>query len=260
MTLRVAHLTDIHLTENSDTDLYGVDTTATLKQAISEVRQLSKTPDVIIITGDLAETGTRTSYDRLGTLLPELEVPVYILQGNHDDDSNMQPLQDIEGITMTKSARMHGWGFLFVNSQVENQAHGFVDAAEMAQLEKNLASFDKMPVLVAIHHTPTVVCPAPGCQLQNSKEFTALLNRHENVKAVIAGHTHYVHVASAGNHKQFTSPSTFAQVEHPNPEDAVDPTDFAASHHLDISRQGFRILDLAPDGVIESTVHWTSAN
>lgn len=256
MTIRVVQITDIHLTAEPGSALYGVDTAQSLKNIIHEIRRLPGKPDLVIATGDLAEDGARSTYERLRELLVALETPVYLLPGNHDNVSEMRSCFNVDEIFFTTKTRFSNWGIVFVNSQVEGHSHGFVNPAEIAELEKNITGFGDRPVLVALHHTPSDLCPSSGCKLGNSDEFTALLNRHENVKGVIAGHTHNATEIDVGGHVQFTTPSTFAYAIHAQAGEPVDHEDFWSSHKLDGSIQGYRVLDLSAEGRIRSEVHW----
>ena len=256
MTVRVAQITDIHLKAERDSQLYGVDTALSFIRVIDEIEKLSRKPDIIIATGDLAEDGARETYTRFRDLLVKLDIPTYVLPGNHDDVAAMRSVFDDGKIFFSSSAQVKKWGFLFVNSQVQGCSHGYVSSAEISKLEKNMVSLGKCPMLVSLHHTPSNMCPSSGCRLTNSEEFTALLNGYENVKGVIAGHTHNDREFSVGNHLQFTTPSTFAYATHAQPGESVNHEDFWSSHRFDGSRQGFRILDLYPEGTIRSEVRW----
>ena len=77
-----------------------------------------------------------------------------------------------------------------------------------------------------------------------------------NVKCVIAGHTHTTVEQERDGMHQFTTPSTFAQTTHAQLGESVDHEDFWASHKLDGSRHGYRVLDLLPDGGVSTAVHW----
>lgn len=238
--------------------MYGVDTALALEKTIAKINNLVNRPDVIIVTGDLAEDGSGTTYQRFRTLLSEgkVTIPVYVLPGNHDDISQMRSAFNGDGIYCTSAEKLGDWGVIFVNSQVIRRSYGYVNPSELAELKKNISSFDGLPILVAIHHTPSELCPSYGCQLKNSEEFTTLINSHENIKGVIAGHIHTASEIDVGSHTQFTTPSTFAHASHAQLGEAEDHNDYWACHSLDGSRQGFRVLDLSSDGSITSEVHW----
>ena len=256
MTLRVIQLTDIHLTGAVGSELYGVDTALSLQKVIDAIKDLPKQADVVIITGDLAEDGSKTTYRRLRDLLKSLDIPVYVLPGNHDSNVEMISVLNSGQFHYTDRMHMQDWGFVFVNSQVAEYSHGFIRSEELDRLERNISAFNDVPVLVALHHTPSNVCPSFDCQLENASQFNAVLSKYPNVRAVIAGHTHIASEIHMDGYCQFNSPSTFAYATHAQLGEAVDHNDFWDCHSLDGTKQGFRTLDLLPDGEIISEVHF----
>jgi len=125
----------------------------------------------------------------------------------------------------------------------------------MSLLKSNLELAGDAPVVVALHHTPMPICQQANCQLQNVSEFNRLMQSFPGIKAVIAGHTHIDAEKINASHIEYTTPSTFAQIAHGLASD-FDAGDFWASHTMDGSSHGFRVLDLLPDGQISSRVHW----
>jgi Icc protein len=254
-TLRVAQITDIHLLAEPNAKLHGVDTAIALQKVIDAIGELSPLPDLMIATGDLAEDGSKATYSRLRHLLAPVDIPVYVLAGNHDVISEMHVSLVDENINFINMARVGKWNFMFVNSQVVGESYGFISADELSLLKANLELAGDAPVVVALHHTPMQICPRASCQLQNVSEFNRLMHSFPGIKAVIAGHTHVDAEKINASHIQYTTPSTFAQFNHGFASDS-DAGGFWASHTMDGSSHGFRVLDLKPDGQIASQVHW----
>ena len=48
------------------------------------VRNLTVRPDAVLITGDLVNDGRPNQYEHLRVLLGPLDVPLYLMPGNHD--------------------------------------------------------------------------------------------------------------------------------------------------------------------------------
>lgn len=253
--LRVVHITDIHLLAEPGARLYGIDTAVALQKVIDAIVELTPPPDLLIATGDLAEDGSEATYSRLGNLLAGVNMPVYVLAGNHDDINEMHDSLVGGNISFLDMARIDNWFFMFVNSQVVGESYGFISPVEMSLLKDNLELAGDAPVVVALHHTPMEICPRANCQLQNLTEFNQLTASFPGIKAVIAGHTHVNAEKNIASHVQYTTPSTFAQIDHGLAGDS-DSGDFWALHRMDGSSHGFRVLDLTPDGQITSQVHW----
>ncbi len=253
--LRAVQITDIHLLSEPGAKLYGVDTAISLQKVINAIANLSPLPDLIIATGDLAEEPTKKTYNRLRDILALANIPVYVLAGNHDDIDEMRGSLIGENIKFVDRVRIDGWNFMFVNSQQVGESYGFISSDEIALLKVNLEASGNVPVVVALHHTPMPICPRANCQLQNVTEFDQLMQSFRGVKAVIAGHTHIAAEQLNASHIQYTTPSTFAQVDHGLACDS-DEGDFWSSHTMDGLSHGFRVLDLMADGQVNSQVHW----
>jgi len=254
-TLRVAQITDIHLLAEPGAKLHGVDTAIALQKVIDAIVELSPLPELIIATGDLAEDGSKATYNRLRHLLASVNIPVYVLAGNHDDIDEMH-VSFVDGnINFVNTTRVGKWNFMFVNSQLVSESYGYISADELSLLKANLELAGDAPVVVALHHTPMQICQQASCQLKNVSEFNRLMHAFPGIKAVIAGHTHVDAEKINASHIQYTTPSTFAQFNHGFASDS-DAGGFWESHTMDGSSHGFRVLDLKPGGQIASQVHW----
>ncbi|MCZ6470594.1 MAG: metallophosphoesterase [Gammaproteobacteria bacterium] len=258
--LRVAQITDIHLLAENGSMLHGVDTAVTLGEVTCAIKKLFPVPDLIIVTGDLADDGSRETYKRLRKILSATNLPVYVLAGNHDDIGEMHESLVGGNIHFKSMLILNGWAFMFINSKVDGESFGLIDPHEQSQLENNLNSVDNLPVLLALHHSPIEICSSADCQLKNASDFTHLLERFPGIKGVIGGHTHTAAEKRNPGHIQYISPSSFAQILHDQPEDLSADGGFWSSHRLKRASHGFRVLDLRPDGRISSEVHWPGAD
>ena len=68
----------------------GVDSHANLSAIVSMISQ--KKYDALLISGDLAHSGTLQSYQKLKKILKPIETEIYVLPGNHDDFSNLSQI------------------------------------------------------------------------------------------------------------------------------------------------------------------------
>ena len=75
--LRVAHLTDLHLGKSAP------DLRANLERVLADVN--AGAPDLVVVTGDLANLGTRTELlEEARSVLLRVDAPVVAIIGNHD--------------------------------------------------------------------------------------------------------------------------------------------------------------------------------
>lgn len=254
---RIIQISDIHLTAYPNQDLYGVDTANSLERAITDIQNLEPAADLIIVTGDITEDGSETSYLRFAKLMEALNCPVYVLSGNHDLPANMASVFATSPIIKYQQhIELNGWHLLLLDSQVPGEEFGQLDNNQLLQLEQGLENAGQAPVLVALHHTPGKVCPSSGCQLHQPEDLLHMLSEAPNVQAVIAGHTHNDSDQSVNGIRVLTCPSTFAYAHHAQVEDNVDHEDFWASHQLDINRQGYRIIDINGAEITATRIAW----
>lgn len=56
-----------------------------LRTAVEAVRRLQPGPEAVLVSGDLAEHASDAEYEQVRELLSPLDVPLYVVAGNHDD-------------------------------------------------------------------------------------------------------------------------------------------------------------------------------
>src|SRR5207248_4493935 len=60
------------------------DTAAYLARAVAALNALVPRPDIAVATGDLVDHGAPEEYEHLCYLLEPLQMPVFVIPGNHD--------------------------------------------------------------------------------------------------------------------------------------------------------------------------------
>ena len=81
--LLIAQITDVHL--GFDPDNPDEFNRQRLDRTLRTLVDMSPRPDLLLITGDLAEEGDDlVSYDRLRDIVAPLPFPVFIAMGSHD--------------------------------------------------------------------------------------------------------------------------------------------------------------------------------
>src|SRR4051794_11650285 len=77
----VAQFSDLHLCADPLTHPLGVDPADAFARALAS---LPAQPDVLVLTGDLADDGSRTAYERIDALTANVAARRYVIPGNHD--------------------------------------------------------------------------------------------------------------------------------------------------------------------------------
>ena len=84
-----------------------------------------------------------------------------------------------------------------------------------------------------------------------------ILGNSSHPVTILSGHLHREIDETHDHIRLLTSPSTFAQCQHPIEWQNVNLNDFWESHQMDMTRQGFRVLDLSEAGKFQTEIHWS---
>lgn len=86
----IAQITDLHLTRDGDRAQGLVDTDSQLEQILQSLSSLSARPDLVLITGDIADNNQFEAYTKLRDRMNATGIPYYLIPGNHDNPDMMR--------------------------------------------------------------------------------------------------------------------------------------------------------------------------
>jgi 3',5'-cyclic-AMP phosphodiesterase len=196
----LAQISDLHIKRPGALAYRRVDTGAALARCVAALNALKPRPDVVITTGDLVDQGEPEQYMHLKTLLAPLEIPYYLLVGNHDDRTAVREAFSDRAELRTGGDFVHYAAdigplrLIALDSIVPGQSAGNLCDARLAWLEAQLDAARGQPVIVALHHPPFECgighMDAIRLDPQAAERLAALLVRYPNVERVICGHVH----------------------------------------------------------------------
>ncbi len=238
--ITLAQITDTHLFADKNALMRGCPTWESLRVVVQAIAQAQ--PDLVLLTGDLADQGEGKAYRHLVELLEPLNLPIYWIPGNHDDGSKMASMLTGENFCSEKTFRLGSWRLLLLDSVlVESQiGQGALSEASWNWLENQLENHGDQPTLIALHHHPLRIGIdwMDMMQLQESDRFQSLIARFPQVKLVLFGHIHAQYFQRLGTVDYRGTPSTCIQVADLDDE----------------NRPGFRLIHLAEDGTYKTQV------
>jgi 3',5'-cyclic AMP phosphodiesterase CpdA len=213
----IAQITDIHL--GFDAGNPDELNRRRLDQTLEHLRTFKPRPDLLLITGDLADRGQdQDAYQQLKSALRDYPIPVHFCMGNHDSRSPFCDLfpevpqssgfvqYAIEGYPLrvlmldTLEVRRHGGGFC------EDRA---------AWLEARLSEQPERPTLLALHHPPL---PTGLSWMTENPEALWVERLHRvvaprrNIVGIVSGHLHRPIVALWAGTTLVVCPPTSPQV------------------------------------------------
>jgi hypothetical protein len=139
----IAQISDLHIKAFGRLSYKQVDTHAALLQVIDTLNALQPRPDVVVITGDLVDFGRPEEYQTLREALQRLQLPFYLMAGNHDNREALRAafpdhtyLQ--AGPTLNWQLSVGGVRLLALDSSVPQQPWGEVDEQQLQWLDQAL--------------------------------------------------------------------------------------------------------------------------
>ena len=240
--MRILQITDPHLFACPNARLMGVNTAATLDQVLGIIISDYLDADCLLVTGDLSQDNSAASYRYLKEKLTLLGMPHFWLCGNHDQSELME---QINPTAMNKQIILQEWQILLLNTQQDGEVFGHLSQAELEYLDRCLLDNHHKHSLLAMHHHPAPINSwwMDQIMLKNSEELAQILARHHNIRGIIHGHTHQARDYRFADLSVMATPSTCVQFAPHSDQFCVDTL-----------QPGFRVLDLHPDGKLDTHV------
>ena len=227
------------------------DSVAMLAAAVESVRALEPNPDVLLLSGDLADHAVDGEYEQVGELLARIDAPLYVLPGNHDDRAALRRHFGVPGADdqpVQYAADLGPLRLVVLDSKRLGEDRGELDADRLTWLDATLAAAPGVPTLLALHHPPLATgIPAfddLGLPPADRRALGNVVEAHPQVRRIVAGHMHRTMSAELARRSVLAVPSTYVQSR----------LDFAA-HEIQLSDEpsGFAVHALV-DGELVSHV------
>lgn len=175
MALTLLHVSDPHLN--------GGPEAAARLAAVLDLLPASRRPDAIVVTGDVADTGSAAEYAQFHELMAARE-PWIAAPGNHDDPGAFGGGEPVSALDLD------GLRVLALDVIVPGHDHGVL-RAEVADRAAELAQGAETVVL-ALHQPPIRIGHpyVDGMLLRNPDALAGLVARIGSVAAILCGHLH----------------------------------------------------------------------
>lgn len=209
--VRLVHLSDLHVsqaTANRPPRFFGdplvndlVHSRAILRAAVDQINSRLR-PDLVVITGDLADRGDDLeSLRRVKVELDRLQCPYYPVMGDHD---RPEAFERVFPGRQNYAFDRGTWRFVALDAH-----RGRLEPATLGWLKQELDSSAGRRTALLIHR-PLEIDPVAALlaarvyrvqlTLQNAEDVRQFLRGYPSVRLVLAGHTHvaWEHQSDAG--------------------------------------------------------------
>jgi len=198
-TMLIAQLSDLHLRLPGQKAYRVVETAAMLPPAVAALNRFKPQPTITLISGDLTDTAQSQEYAHLQGTLAQLQMPYFILPGNHDSREELIAafpehtyLRQMSGFVQY-AIEDYPLRILALDTVVPMHTYGELCQTRLDWLAHKLAEQPRRPTLIVMHHPPFATgithMDAVGL-LKGGPELEALVSRYTNVERILCGHVH----------------------------------------------------------------------
>jgi 3',5'-cyclic AMP phosphodiesterase CpdA len=183
------------------------------QRVMAYLADLRRRPDVIVVTGDITDSGKPEEYAEARAAL-QADLPVLAIPGNHDERAafrevllGVPPLDD----TVNQVHRVGSVTLILLDSSVPGQSAGRLTDETYDWLHETLADTPAHDaVLLALHHPPVflhspIVDPIA---LAGPERLAAVITGDERIIGTLTGHAHTAAVATFAGRPLLMGPST----------------------------------------------------
>ncbi|WP_192886491.1 phosphodiesterase [Agrobacterium sp. LAD9] len=196
---KIIQLTDPHLVAPGNT-LFGLDPAHRLRDTLAHISSEHPDSAAILITGDLTDTGEPEAYKLLQKILTDVALPVHLTLGNHDSRSAYRNVFGGHGFVQ-EVIDLKGWRIILLDTNDEDSDCGSLDGGRLEWLDEQLVRSVDVPVVIAMHHTPSNFhAPffGPEDDMKDPEGFLRVIGKHKTARHMLFGHRHLTAAGSFG--------------------------------------------------------------
>jgi 3',5'-cyclic AMP phosphodiesterase CpdA len=194
----VCQISDLHIRLPGQLCYGVVDSALALSSCLDAIRALPQVPDVVLMTGDLVDSGSAGEYRHLASFIDKIAQPVYLIPGNHDDREVMREAFPNHAYLGPGGTRVNyaidcfPLRIVAIDTVMPGQSGGIFTAASAAWLDETLALRPTTPTLVMMHHPPfrVGIGHMDDIGLLGSEILHDVVARHDQIERIICGHLH----------------------------------------------------------------------
>jgi 3',5'-cyclic AMP phosphodiesterase CpdA len=196
--IQIAQISDTHIRLPGQLIEGKVDTFAYLSVCIDRINALPEPPQLVVASGDLADTGTVEEYQRIQAEFDRLAMPYCVMTGNHDLRAPMRAVfGGTPALPVSESGHLQytidlpELRILCLDTLDEGKEGGWLCIDRLDWLHDQLAASNQ-PAMIFLHHPP-FDCGIPGMdaiKLGNPEPLAEVLAEHSSVIGLACGHVH----------------------------------------------------------------------
>lgn len=194
----IAQISDPHLRPAGVRYKDVMDPAVALAAAVRQINALDPLPDLVLLTGDVVDTGQPAEYAVACEVLAPLRPPLLVIPGNHDEREAFRAAFRDHGYLPAEGPLHYVFGaagpvrVIALDVTVPGAHHGVADTAALAWLQRALEMEPDRPTVIMLHQPP-LTCGVPYLDRYRCLEgerLAAVVARFPAVERVLCGHVH----------------------------------------------------------------------
>ncbi|AGI66491.1 putative calcineurin-like phosphoesterase [Octadecabacter antarcticus 307] len=195
----IAHISDFHIfAEAPETSLVRPDAADAARKVVADIAAFTPQIGAVMFTGDLTDGGSAEDYALLTDILSPLDVPVFVVPGNHDARPGMRAsfagkLPFEADPFLNYEAWFNDIRILALDTLWDGQIAGRLDQTQLVWLAERLAVPHHGLTLILMHHPafPSQMAPLDAMTLQDGRaDFERLIANYNEPLRILSGHIH----------------------------------------------------------------------
>ncbi|MDC1488892.1 phosphodiesterase [Amylibacter sp.] len=213
----ILQISDTHIIPKGSLVSNVLDTSASLKKLvirINEIRPQIENIDCVLVSGDISDDGSIDSYERFKSILAPLQLPIYVIPGNHDIRENMRKAFLENGLfqkdgPLNWHKKTGSVNLIGLDTLIEGQGGGTLLPESLGFLKKIINNLKSEPIIIALHHPPfkTDIKFMDTIGLKNIDALKNILRHYKGEIRIVCGHIHCMMITNLNNHIAISAPS-----------------------------------------------------
>ncbi len=199
----IAQISDFHLKPHGELAYGTADTADLLRKVVRHINLLHPIPDVVIVTGDVADDGKPGSYRLAKKLLSSLHMPLFLVPGNHDQKDNLaaafpehlylsQRLTVGDNSYVCYTVEDYSVRLVGLDTVTPGEHGGGLGPHRLSWLDRTLAERPNIPTLIFMHHPPfpSGIGHMDLEPFRGRRKLASIIRHHPHVERITCGHIH----------------------------------------------------------------------
>ena len=194
----IVQISDTHITGKGE-KVYGIaPMNENLARCVGQINLLLPRPDIVLVTGDITNSGRQAEAENAAQILAGLKTPFYVIPGNHDERDVLRAVFGAQACPSVSGEFIHyvleGFDLRLIAMDSVHQGYsgGRICSERAAWLDSCLAAVSEQPTVVFMHHPPVKfgVPETDRDGFEGAGLLAEVISSYGNIERIICGHTH----------------------------------------------------------------------